>query len=197
MVKKAKRNLTRRRKDGNIDPRLVALAGAAGAVAGRGIARARTNAAVKKDVANAVAYHATTLNNEYGTAVKNSAKDMYRLAYQGMPRVDEAKMAVAKRIRGEMKSNKPMTFKDMDRANISAAKKAGLSGKEISKVTAKRNARLGSFDYPTERYMREASKIRSSGPVTRAGRRGAAAGALSAAAVATIVQAVLKELNKK
>lgn len=198
MVRKVKRTVKRRRNDGSIDPRLVALAGAAGAVAGRGIAKAKNSAAAKKEISDAVAYRASTLNNEFGTAARNAAKEIYDLEYAKMPRANSAKMEVARRILNESRTNKPIAWDDMNKSRIAAAKKAGLSRSDISKVTAKRYANLGaSTNIPTEKYMSRASSIRASSTSKRAGRRGSAAGAIGAAAVATIVQAVLKELNKK
>jgi len=200
MVRKVKRTQPGKKKKDGIDPRLVALAGAAGAVAGRGIAKAKNSAAARKSVSEAVAYRAGTLNNEFGTAARNAAQDIYNVEYSNMPRASSAKMNVAKRILDESlsRSNKPVDFNKLENARISAAKKAGLSRSEIAKVTAKRRANLGaSTAIPTERYMDKASKIRAASTAGRAGRRGAAAGAVGAATVAAIVQAVLKELNKK
>jgi len=200
-----KRTQLRKKKSDGIDPRILALgAGAAGAVVGRAVARAKNDRSAKRSVQSDVAFRSATLNNEYGSATRNAAKDVFNTEYRGMPRVSSAKMNVAKSLAAETRnrysdSKTKFGMNEYNKAGKDSLKKAGLSRSEIKKVAAKRNAQiLDSYgNTSTERFMEGASRIRSKSTATRAGRRGAVGGAIGAASVAMIVAQVLKELNKK
>lgn len=201
VVNRKRTQLRKKRSDG-IDPRILALGAGAGALVGGEIARGRNERKATRSVANDVAR--LVKNNQYNNTdaekTVRAAKSVADSDYSSMRRVDSNKMKVYKQMKSERASQlnqmKQKEYKSYDKGLM---KKAGFSGKDIAAYAAKSRA----MDYSgpggpeATSSIRRATEIRRSTTERGAVRRGRVAGALSAAAVATIVSQVLKELNKK
>lgn len=197
------RSMPRRKRTGNgIDPRAVALSAGAGALIGGEISRERNERKATRSVANDVAR--LVKNNQYDNTdsekAVRAAKSVADSDYSSMKRVDANKMKVYKQMKSEREPQlNKMKQKEYKNYNKGLMKKAGFSGKDMAAYSAKSR----SMDYSgrggleATNSIRRATEIRRSTNESGAVRRGRAAGGLSAAAVSTIVQAVLNELNKK
>ena len=195
-----KRTQLRKKKSDSIDPRILALGAGAGALVGGGIARATTGRAARKQVADRVAKlsranaaKAVLEGFDSSENTRRSARAVNDVEYAKMPRVDKGKLATYKTLRGDSGWN---SAKELLEKSEASRKMAGLSKRDLAKYHAKGNARMTS-DYSTTKGLMENAAYMTAGRIRR-GRtvKGAAAGA-SAATVAMIVSAVLKELNKK
>jgi len=199
MAKKTERN-----KKSELDPRLVALgAAAAGGVAGGLVARRKVK---RKSITTAdrvkMAKQAIRSVPTYGRDMRDYA-DATRRVRSGKESLKQADDALFSNLKSsrftpsespgilerELRSKKAVALNDIEVGKYNAT----TAGSKMARNRETVNALMNDSARATARGNKATYKYQAS----RATKRGAIKGAAGAATVAMIVQAVLKELNKK
>jgi len=193
-----------RKKKSEIDSRLVALgAAAAGGIAGGAIARSRVKKpAITKAERVRMAKQAIRSVPTYGRDMRDYA-DAVRMVRSGKESLKQADDALFSNLKSsrftpsnsagilerELRSKKAVSLNQIEAGKYNAITAGSKMAKNREVVSALMN------DSATARRRANTAAYKSK--ATRAMKGGAIKGAAGAATVAMIVQAVLKELNKK
>lgn len=203
----AKQQVTRRKKRSeSMDPRILALgAGAVGAVAGGAIARSRVKK-VRTTAADRVRMAKQAIRSvpNYRSDMQDlaDAKNRVRTGKADLASADKAGMSYLKSQRFTQGSSSTPGLAEREIINRTKSAKnsietgtynEGIAGAKMEKNRAAVSSLMNSASSAKYRADKAAYKSKAN----RATRSGAIKGAASAATVAMIVSAVLKELNKK